>query len=75
MLPVSTFHAIPPVPLSTTSQLVTMKFFLATFLVAILVVLAMAADKDLKPVIVSYPDGTPKSELEELKDAIIHKAV
>lgn len=46
-----------------------MKFFLATFLMAILMALAMAAD-DQKPVIVSYPDGTPRSELDELKDAI-----
>ncbi|KAM0714033.1 hypothetical protein Q7P37_010997 [Cladosporium fusiforme] len=46
-----------------------MKFFLATLLVAIMVALAMAAE-DLKPVIVSYPKGTPQSELDELKVAI-----
>lgn len=46
-----------------------MKFFLATLLVAIMVALAMAAS-DLKSIIVSYPKGTPTSELDELKKAI-----
>jgi hypothetical protein len=46
-----------------------MKFFLVTFLVAILVALAMAA-ADQQPIIVSFPEGTPYSELDELKEAI-----
>lgn len=46
-----------------------MKFFLATFLIALLTALAMAAEPQ-KPIIVSYPEGTPPSELEELKAAI-----
>ena len=52
-----------------------MKFFLTTFLVAIMVALAMAA-ADQKPIIVSYPhpEDTPASEMEELK-AAIHKVV
>jgi hypothetical protein len=47
-----------------------MKFFLVTFLIAMLVALAMAATADQKPIVVSYPEGTPYSELEELKAAI-----
>lgn len=48
-----------------------MKFFLTTLLVAIMVALAMAAGTaDQKPIIVSYPKGTPVSELDELKAAI-----
>lgn len=52
-----------------------MKFFLATFLVAIMAALAMAT-ADQKPIIVSYPhpEDTPASEMEELK-AAIHKVV
>lgn len=46
-----------------------MKFYLATFLVALFVALAMAAEPQ-KPIIVSYPDGTPTSEMTELKEAI-----
>jgi len=46
-----------------------MKFFLVTFLVAIMVTFAMAA-ADQQPIIVSFPKGTPYSELEELKAAI-----
>jgi hypothetical protein len=46
-----------------------MKFFLITFFVAVLVALAMAA-ADQQPIIVSFPEGTPYSELEELKAAI-----
>jgi hypothetical protein len=47
-----------------------MKLFLVTFLIAMLVALAMAATADQKPIVVSYPEGTPYSELEELKAAI-----
>jgi opacity protein-like surface antigen len=47
-----------------------MKFFLVSFLVAILVALAMAADADQQPIIVSFPEGTPYSEMDELKAAI-----
>lgn len=47
-----------------------MKFFLVSFLVAILVALAMAADADQQPIIVSFPKGTPYSEMDELKAAI-----
>lgn len=47
-----------------------MKFFLVSFIVAALVALAMAAGADQKPIIVSYPKGTPYSEIEELKAAI-----
>jgi (2Fe-2S) ferredoxin len=46
-----------------------MKFFLVSCLIAMLVGLAMAA-ADQKPIVVSYPEGTPYSELEELKAAI-----
>jgi hypothetical protein len=46
-----------------------MKFYLVAFLIAMLVALAMAA-ADQKPIVVSYPKGTPYSELEELKVAI-----
>ncbi|GAB7327177.1 hypothetical protein MBLNU13_g11086t1 [Cladosporium sp. NU13] len=47
-----------------------MKFFLVSFLVAILMALAMAADADQQPIIVSFPEGTPYSEMDELKAAI-----
>ena len=47
-----------------------MKFFLVTFLVAILVALTMAADADQQPIIVSFPEGTPYSEMDELKAEI-----
>jgi hypothetical protein len=47
-----------------------MKSFLVTFLIAMLVALAMASSADQKPIVVSYPEGTPYSELEELKAAI-----
>lgn len=47
-----------------------MKLFLATLLVAILVALAMAADEPQKAIIVSYPDGAPESEMDELRKAI-----
>ena len=47
-----------------------MKFFLVSFLVAVLVALAMAADADQQPIIVSFPEGTPYSEMDELKAAI-----
>jgi (2Fe-2S) ferredoxin len=46
-----------------------MKFFLVSCLIAMLVGLAMAS-ADQKPIVVSYPEGTPYSELEELKAAI-----
>lgn len=52
-----------------------MKLFLTTFLIAILVALALAVDpQEQKSIIVSYPKDTPESEMTELKDAI-HKAV
>lgn len=47
-----------------------MKFFLVSFLVALLVALAMAADAEQQPIIVSFPEGTPYSEMDELKAAI-----
>lgn len=53
----------------TTPSAAKMKFFLATLLVAILVALAMAADTQ-KAIVVSYPEGTPPSEMDELKAAI-----
>jgi len=51
-----------------------MKFFITTLLVAIFVALAMAATNthvEQKPIVVSYPKGTPSSEMEELKAAIL----
>jgi len=48
-----------------------MKSFITALLVAIFVAIAMAASTDdQKPIIVSYPKGTPYSEMEELKAEI-----
>lgn len=49
-----------------------MKSFITALLVAIFVAIAMAASThdELKPIIVSYPEGTPYSEMEELKAEI-----
>jgi ABC-type sugar transport system substrate-binding protein len=49
-----------------------MKSFITALLVAIFVAMAMAASavEDQKPIIVSYPKGTPYSEMEELKAEI-----
>lgn len=51
-----------------------MKSFVTALLVAIFVALAMAATNshvEYKPIIVSYPKGTPYSEMDELKAAIV----
>jgi hypothetical protein len=51
-----------------------MKSFITALLVAIFVALAMAATNshvEYKPIIVSYPKGTPYSEMDELKAAIV----
>lgn len=51
-----------------------MKSFITALIVAIFVALAMAATNDphleLKAIVVSYPKGTPYSEMDELKAAI-----
>jgi hypothetical protein len=50
-----------------------MKTFITALLTAIFVALAMAATSshvEQKPIVVSYPKGTPYSEMEELKAAI-----
>jgi len=54
-----------------------MKAFITALLVAICAALAMAASNshvEFKPIVVSYPKGTPYSEIDELK-AAIDKAV
>lgn len=57
----------------TANTSATMRFFLSTFILALLVALALAAAPQ-HPIVVSYPAGTPNSVLEEAKAAII-KAV
>jgi hypothetical protein len=50
-----------------------MKAFITALLVAICAALAMAASNshvEFKPIVVSYPKGTPYSEIDELKAAI-----
>jgi deoxyribose-phosphate aldolase len=51
-----------------------MKSFITALIAPIFVALAMAATNDphveLKAIVVSYPKGTPNSEMEELKTAI-----
>jgi hypothetical protein len=46
-----------------------------SFITAIFVALAMAATDshvERKPIVVSYPEGTPYSEMDELKAAIVN---
>lgn len=50
-----------------------MRFFLGTFILALLAAFALAAAPQ-KPIVVSYPKDTPESVLEEAKAAIV-KAV
>lgn len=52
----------------------TMKFLFNLLLVALFAVFAMAATTEQKPVIVSYPKGTPDSVIEEAMEAV-RKAV
>lgn len=51
-----------------------MRILSSLFLLALMAVLALAAATDQKPVIVSYPKGTPNSVVEEAMEAV-RKAV
>lgn len=48
-----------------------MKFFISAILLAFLAIFAVAADQPLKQVIIGYPQGTPKSVLEEAKKCVL----
>jgi hypothetical protein len=53
-----------------------MKSLITALIVVIFVALAMAATNDPyvehKPIVVSFPEGTPYSEMDELKAAIVN---
>lgn len=51
-----------------------MKFVYNIFLLALMAVFALAATTSQRPVIVSYPKGTPDSIIEEAMEAV-RKAV
>jgi hypothetical protein len=62
-----------PTSNTTPHRTAKMKTFITVLLAAICAALAMAATTshvELKPIVVSYPKGTPYSEIDELKAAI-----
>lgn len=47
-----------------------MKFLFSLFLAALFAAFALAATKDQRPVVVSYPKGTPDHVIEEAMEAV-----